>query len=671
MKLLAVTACPVGIAHTYMAAENLQNAADDLGVAIKVETQGSIGAENELTADDIKQADAIIIASDKEVDKERFAGKQLLVVGVQEGINNPEELIKRAQSGDIPVYGNGGNDKQPAQAKQDKKDGQNPIYRHLMNGVSYMIPFIVVGGLLIAISLALGGEQTDGGLKIPDDSFWKQIENIGNASFSFMVPILAAFIAYSIADRPGLVPGMVGGYIAVTGSFYGSEADAGFLGGIIAGFLAGYVALGIKKIKVPQAVQPVMPIIFIPIIATLIVGAVFIFVVGAPVASVFESLTTWLQGMQGASSIILALILGAMIAVDMGGPFNKVAFLFGSAMIAEGNFEIMGAIAVAICVPPLGMGLATFMNKRKYESTEKETGKASFTMGLFGISEGAIPFAAQDPLRVIPSIMVGSMAGSVIAMMGSVGDHVAHGGPIVAVLGAIDNIVMFFIAAIVGTVVTALLVNVLKKDVTPKAVTPEGVAVGGTDNTDNNSDQSETNASQSTDAAESETNTETEGQTDQESITINKLTDILTKDLITTNVEGTTQEAVVDEFIGMLNAENLISSTETMKQAIFEREQESTTGMGMNIAIPHAKSAAVKQPAVVFGHSQQGVDWKSMDGTDAHLIFMIAVPEERAGDDHLRILQMLSRKLMDESFRNDLLQADSKEKAYELLDTIQ
>src|SRR5699024_5824663 len=220
-----------------------------------------------------------------------------------------------------------------------------------------------------------------------------------------------------------LALGIIGGFIAVNGSFYGTEADAGCIGGMIAGCLAGYVVLALKKIKVSAAVQPVMPIIFIPIFGTLIVGLLFIFVIGAPVSAVFEALTTWLQGMQGTSSIFLALILGAMIAVDMGGPFNKVAFLFGSAMIAEGNYEIMGPIAVAICIPPLGMGLATFLNKKKYQQVEREAGKASFTMGLFGITEGAIPFAAQDPLRVIPSIVVGSMVGSVIAMLSSVGDH--------------------------------------------------------------------------------------------------------------------------------------------------------------------------------------------------------------------------------------------------------
>lgn len=277
-----------------------------------------------------------------------------------------------------------------------------------------------------------------------------------------MVPILAGFISISIADRPGLAPGMIGGYIAANGSFYNSEAGAGFLGGIVAGFLAGYVAKWIRTWKVPKLLAPIMPILIIPLLASLIVASVFIFILGAPIAAVFSDLTTWLAGMQGTSSVVLALILGAMIAFDMGGPVNKVAFLFGAAMIAEGNTNIMGPIAVAICVPPIGMGLATILNKKKYEEEEQDAGKAALAMGLVGITEGAIPFAAKDPLRVIPSIMVGSMVGAVIAMVSGVTDNVPHGGPVVAVFRAVGNVPMFFIAIIIGVIVTALLVNMLK-----------------------------------------------------------------------------------------------------------------------------------------------------------------------------------------------------------------
>ncbi|OBA02141.1 PTS mannose transporter subunit IIABC [Paenibacillus polymyxa] len=661
MKILAITSCPNGIAHTYMAAENLQKAAAKLGIEMKVETQGSIGVENQLTEQEIREADGIIIAADKTVVKDRFVGKKLLVVGVQDGIRRPEELIQRVMKGNVPVYQ--AESRASDASSQENKPKQNPIYRHLMNGVSYMVPFIVIGGLLIAIALTIGGEKTPGGLVIPDGSFWKTVQNIGSASFTFMIPILAGFIAMSIADRPGLAPGMVGGFIAANGSFYGSEAGAGFIGGIIAGFLAGYVALGIRKLKVGRALQPIMPIIIIPVLSSLIVGLIFVFIIGSPVAHLFEALTGWLAGMQGTSSILLALILGAMISFDMGGPVNKVAFLFGSAMIGEGNYEIMGPIAVAICIPPISMGLAAMINKRKFAPAEREAGKATFTMGLFGITEGAIPFAAQDPLRVIPSIMAGSMVGSVIAMLGNVGDKVAHGGPIVAVLGAVDHVWMFFIAVIVGAAVSVLLVSLLKRDITTANPVVAGEAIS-----ENSAAVTEQSTMTTTAAAPSVSPTvNSEPEVSSQAIHIEKLTDIVTMDLINLDLEGATQDAVINEMIGTLGRTGAVSSAGDFKQAILDREKESSTGIGMNIAIPHGKSEAVLKPSVVFGVKRSGVDWKSLDGSEAKLIFMIAVPRNSKDNAHLKVLQMLSRKLMDDRFREALLAVTTKEDAYELL----
>ncbi|GIP22986.1 PTS fructose transporter subunit IIABC [Paenibacillus sp. J22TS3] len=681
MKILAITSCPNGIAHTYMAAENLQRAAAKLGIEMKVETQGSIGVENQLTEQEIREADGIIIAADKKVLKDRFVGKKLLEVGVQEGIRHPEELIQRVISGDVPVYR--AQLRSAEDIKQEKKSRQNPVYRHLMNGVGYMVPFIVIGGLLIAIALTLGGHKTPGGLVIPDGSFWKTIQNVGSAAFTFMVPILAGFIAMSIADRPGLAPGMVGGFIAANGSFYGSEAGAGFIGGIIAGFLAGYVALGIKKLKIPKALQPIMPIIIIPILASLIVSLIFIFLIGAPIAQLFEALTAWLAGMQGTSSVLLALILGAMISFDMGGPVNKVAFLFGSAMIGEGNYEIMGPIAAAICIPPISMGLAAMLNKRKFEPAEREAGKAAFTMGLFGITEGAIPFAAQDPLRVIPSIMVGSMAGSVIAMLGHVGDRVAHGGPIVALLGAVDNVVMFFIAVIVGSAVSVILISLLKKDIEMAGpVTAEGVelnhpaasAVGTpvapTPTASANPTVPTTPAPGSPTATTVSASDQEQTGDEAQAVQIEKLTDIMNLDLINLDLEGASRDEVIDEMIGALDRTGAVSSPDDFKKAILAREEESSTGIGMNIAIPHGKSDAVLKPSVVFGIKQDGVDWSSLDGSEAKLVFMIAVPRSSKGNAHLKVLQMLSRKLMDDPFREALLAVKTKEEAYRLLDEV-
>ncbi|WP_414043970.1 fructose-specific PTS transporter subunit EIIC [Macrococcus sp. EM39E] len=640
MKIVAITSCPNGIAHTYMAAENLQKAADKMGIQMKVETQGGVGVENKLTEQDIREADGVIIAADRKIDKSRFNGKKLIDVSVGEGIRNPETLINRIQSGEAQVF-TGGYSKE----YKEEKRAQNPIYQHLMNGVSFMVPFIVVGGLLIALALSLGGDTTPKGIVVPEGTFWFQLQQIGGAAFTFMIPILAGYIAYSIADKPGLAPGMIGGLIAANGSYYGSEAGAGFLGGIIAGFIAGYVALGIKKIKVPKAVQPVMPIIFIPVFASIITGLIFIYLIGAPIAGIFESLNGWLKGMQGTNAILLALILGAMISFDMGGPVNKVAFLFGSAMIGEGNYTIMGAIAVAICIPPIGLGLATFINKKRFNDNEIEMGKASFTMGLFGITEGAIPFAAQDPIRVIPSIMVGSMAGSAIAMMAQVGDKVAHGGPIVAVLGAVENVLMFFVAVLIGALITAFLTILLKKNKSNEVVTPEGQAI-----IINEEEKVEDNKSK---VVVTETN--------------NELFEI---DNINIQHNDMTQNEAMDLLIEQLYTTNVVTNKEAFKTGILSREKESSTGIGMNIAIPHAKSDAVTVPKVSVLKVQDGVDWNSLDGTLAKLIFMIAVPKNDGGDTHLKILQKLSRKLMDDDYRKALLNANDKETLYNLLKTI-
>lgn len=461
MKLLAITSCPVGIAHTYIAAQKLNKMAGKMGVEIKVETQGSSGAENVITEEDIKEADGIIIAADKSVNLDRFQGLAIFECPVSRAIKEPDVLIQMFLDGKVEKK-DSKKLKSVTEAKKEMKLKQPAFYKHLMGGVSYMIPVVVVAGLLIALALAFGGEPTAKGLVIPDGSFWKKIEMIGGAGFGFMVPVLSGFIAYSIADRPGLVPGMIGGYIAANGSFYGSQANAGFLGGIVTGFLAGYIAKFLKDIKVPSLIKPIMPIIIIPIISTLVTGLAFIYVLGGPITAVFEGLTSFLAGLSGTSSIVLATILGAMIAFDMGGPVNKVAFLFGVSMITQGNPEIMGPIAAAIAIPPIGMGIATFLRKKYYSEDEIDAGKAAFAMGLCGITEGAIPFASVDPIRVIPSLMVGSIVGANIAMAGHVADRVPHGGPIVALMGGIDGVIMFLLAIAVGSMVSAIMVNYLK-----------------------------------------------------------------------------------------------------------------------------------------------------------------------------------------------------------------
>ncbi|WP_277423388.1 fructose-specific PTS transporter subunit EIIC [Vaginisenegalia massiliensis] len=453
----------------------------------------------------------------------------------------------------------------------------------------------------------------------------------------FMVPILAGYIAYAIADRPGLVPGMVGGFIAVNGSFYGSEANTGFIGGIIAGFIAGYVALFIKKIKVPKAMEAVMPIIFIPVISSVIVGLAFIYLVGAPVAGLFASLTAWLASMKGASSILLAAILGAMIAVDMGGPFNKTAFLFAFGLITEGQYHVMGAVAVAICIPPIAMGLASHLLKSRFSQADRQAGTAALTMGLFGITEGAIPFAAKDPLRVIPSIVGGSMVGSVIAMLSGVGDHVAHGGPIVAVLGAVDNVFMFFVAVLAGVAVTILLLFFLKPRLEVEAVTEE-------------SKQETIDLAPQTESSQELS-----------------LADLTKPSRILMDMSATSKEEAFLEFLNLSGAQEVITDHDEVLAALNKREAEGTTGMGDGIAIPHAKSASIKEAALLVGKSAQGIEWASLDGQPAHLAFLILVPEQQQGDLHLKILQLLARKLMDDDFKQRLLNAPDQESLHAIL----
>ena len=645
MKILAITSCPNGIAHTYMAQEKLEQAAKKMGVDIKVETQGGVGAENVLTAKEIREADGIIIAADRQVDLSRFNGKRLINENVREGIHHPEKLIQRIIDQDAKIYHdkNVSNQYDYSEDEENNKKGIQMVYQHLMNGVSFMVPFIVVGGLLIAISLTLGGHPTSEGLKIPDGSFWQSIESIGKLSFSFMVPILAGYIAYSIADKPGLVPGMIGGAIAADGSLYGSEAGAGFLGGIVAGFIAGYVAKWIKNIKVPKAMAPIMPIIIIPILASLVVGLIFIFVIGAPISGLFAALTTWLKGMQGANIIVLALIIGAMIAFDMGGPVNKVAFLFGSALIAEGNYAVMGMVAVAVCTPPIGLGLATFVQKNKFNNSEQEMGKASFTMGLFGITEGAIPFAAQDPLRIIPSNMIGAMVASVIAALGGVGDRVAHGGPIVAVLGGINHIIWFFVAVIIGSLVTMITILILKRNTPITDIEETGLE------------------------GQSETSNTANIEIDKEASNSDR--NVFQKNLIDIKTDVNTRDEVIDYMVNKLQKYKYINNADIVKQDILNRELESTTAIGMNVAIPHAKSDAVNKATVAVLQNKNGIDWISLDESHPKIVFMIVVPND-SDSTHLKLLQRLSRALMNDDIRHSLINAQSTESIYEILKVI-
>ncbi|MFM5535581.1 fructose-specific PTS transporter subunit EIIC [Aeromonas veronii] len=458
--IIGVTGCPAGIAHTYLAAESLERAAKELGYEVKVETNGSIGVKNSPTADEIARASAIVVACDKQVDMARFAGKPLIKTGVKAPIKDGKGLIEQALK--APAYVAGKEDKK---GEEKSAGGSSDLYRYLMNGVSHMIPFVVTGGLLIALALAIGGNPTPSGMQIPEGSMWNQILNVGVAAFTLMIPILAGYIAYAIGDRPALAPGFIGGWIANNGSFYGADAGTGFIGAIIAGLLVGYLVRWIATRQYHKMVQPLVPILIAPIVGSLFIAAVFIFIIGAPIADMMTGLNAMLLSMSGGSLVLLGIVLGGMAGFDMGGPVNKVAFLFSVGMIASGQTQFMGAMACAIPAAPLGMSLATVLGRKLgiFDESEIEAGKAAGAMGLVGISEGAIPFAARDPLAVIPANVLGSMTAAVMAFLFGITNSVAHGGPIVALLGAVNKPLLALLCMICGAIVTGVVAVALKK----------------------------------------------------------------------------------------------------------------------------------------------------------------------------------------------------------------
>lgn len=455
--IVAVTACPTGIAHTYMSADALRAKAAEMGVQIKVETNGSSGAKDILTKAEIEKAVAVIIAADTKVDMARFNGKYVIEVPVADGIRKPQQLIERALKQDAPILqgGSTANDNQEA----ENRGIASTIYKHLMNGVSNMLPFVVGGGILIAMSFVFGFNSFN-----PDDPSYNPIAATlmtigGGNAFALMVPVLAAFIAMSIADRPGFAPGMVGGMLAVSGG-------AGFLGGIAAGFLAGYLVVGLKKLfaSLPSTIDGIKTILLYPLLGIALTGFIMIYVINKPVAALNSNISEYLTGLGTGNAILLGVIVGLMMAFDMGGPVNKAAYVFGTGLLASGVYEPMAAIMAAGMVPPLGIALATTIFKNKFSDQDRQAGKVNYILGLSFITEGAIPFAVADPIRVIPSIMVGSAVAGALSMAFHIGLRAPHGG--LFVIPLVDgNWLMYLLAIVIGAAVTAILLGVLKKPI--------------------------------------------------------------------------------------------------------------------------------------------------------------------------------------------------------------
>ncbi len=467
-RVLAVTACPTGIAHTYMAAESIENMAKKLGITCKVETDGSGGAQNVLTKEEIDAAEAIIVAADKNVGMARFNGKPVIQVPVADGIHKAEELLNKAVSGTVPVYHHQEDGSESTASDAGKDSVGRTIYKHLMNGVSHMLPFVIGGGILIAIAFLLDDYSIDPsnfGKNTPVAAYFK---TIGEQAFGMMLPILAGFIAMSIADRPGLAVGLVAGLIAKMGCTFanpaGGDVNAGFLGALFAGFAAGYLVLGLKKLfsKLPKALEGIKPVLLYPVIGIFLAAVVTTFI-NPYMGMINNALTGFLNGMGGTSRIVLGMILGGMMSIDMGGPFNKAAYVFGTAQLAEGNFEVMAAVMAGGMVPPIAIALCTTFFKKKFTEKERQSGVVNYIMGLSFITEGAIPFAAQDPLRVIPACAIGAaVAGGLSEAFGCT-LRAPHGG--MFVLPTIGNPLMYLAAVVIGSVIGCVILGLIKKDV--------------------------------------------------------------------------------------------------------------------------------------------------------------------------------------------------------------
>ena len=452
-KLLAVTSCPTGIAHTYMAAEALEKAAKAADCQIKIETRGSAGAKNVLTAEEIAAADCIIVAADAKVPMDRFNGKKVISCQVSDGIGKADQLVEQAVNGNVEVF-HGENGEAKA-AVTGKESVAHKIYTQLMNGVSHMLPFVVGGGILIAIAFLIDGLSID--INAPPVA--AMFKNIGGVAFGLMLPVLAGFIGMAIGDRPALALGFVGGMMAANGK-------SGFLGALVAGFLAGYLILGLRKIcdRLPDAIEKLAPVLIYPVVGILIMGLAMNFVVEPIMGGINTGLNNFLSGMGDSSRIVLGLILGGMMAIDMGGPFNKAAYVFGTAAITAGNYDIMAAVMIGGMTPPCAIALATLLFKNKFTKEERDAGPTNFIMGLAFITEGAIPFAASDPLHVLPSCIIGSALAGALSMAFHCTLMAPHGG--IFVFPVVGNAVMYLVALVAGTVVSALLLGVLKKKVT-------------------------------------------------------------------------------------------------------------------------------------------------------------------------------------------------------------
>ena len=621
MKILGVTGCPTGIAHTFMAEKALKEAAKELGCEIKVETNGAIGVENALTAKDIQEADAIIVACDKNVDMERFNGRPVIDVSVTEGINHAKELIQKCIDKKVPIRK--GNVKISNYNQGEKVSFGRQIYKHLMNGVSHMLPLVVAGGVLTAISFLWGIYSFDP-TSPQYNAIAATIKEVGGYSMNLMVPVLTAFIAQSIAGRPGMLAGFVAGMIA---------SATGFIGGIIGGFAGGYFTQFVVNLlrNLPRQLEGLKSIFIVPIITVLVVGVGMI-LLGGPCSMLNESMMSFLEGMQKSSPVILGLIIGCMSAFDMGGPVNKAAYVTGTMLLAQGNYLFMAGVSAACITPPLIIALAATFKKDRFTEEDRTAGLINYVLGCTHITEGAIPFAAKNPLKVIPVLMAGSSISAIATYIMKVEVPAPHGGFLI--LGLVNKPLIWITCILLGSAIGAVLYVL----VTPKVE----VAIAGQD------------VSIVNDVEKNETKHDSQKN------------DLYKENTVCMNLKSKTKQDVINEMVELLDKNGILNNKNEFKKEILEREELSSTGFGNGIAIPHAKTSAVKIPRVAVGISKDGFDFDSVDGNKANLIFMIA-----AGDDdndlHLKTLSHLAQNLMDDEFVKEILNSKSKKEIVQLL----
>lgn len=609
-KILGVTGCPTGIAHTFMAEEALKKAAQELGCDIKVETNGAVGVENALTMHDIKEADAIIVACDKTVDMERFNGKAVVEISVNEGIHKAKEWMQKCIDGNVAIR-NGNVNYNRNEQSGNISIGQQ-IYKHLMNGVSHMLPLVVAGGVLTAISFLWGIYSFD-----PTSEQYNQIaatlKQIGGVAMGLMVPVLTAFIAQSIAGRPAMLAGFVSGMLAVS-------TGSGFIGGIAGGFFTGYLVHYLIKlfVRMPRSLEGLKSIFMIPIISVLFTG-VFMVLLGEPCSALNQAMMDFLQSLQNSNAILLGIVIGCMSAFDMGGPVNKAAYVTGTMLLGQGNYLFMAGVSAACITPPLVIAIAATFFKNRFTEEDRTAGLINYILGCTHITEGAIPFAAKNPLKVIPVLMIGSSISAVLTYMMKIEVPAPHGGFLI--LGIVNEPLLWVGCILVGSVIGALLYVLI----TPKVVS-KNKKVGNEENS----------------------------------------AVLFDENAVVLELQAETKDDVINELADVLYAGSYLNDKKEFVQEIHKREEMMCTAVGNGIAIPHARTNAVKEAKVAIGISKKGIEYGALDQKKCNIVIMIASKEDD-GNLHLQALAQLSKKLMHEEFVEKIINANDKSKIVALL----